>query len=104
MVGASGGLVIAGSWNEKPDASRIPLDSGTQELRRSRMCGRRHSPQVGQNRALPKALAYLFRMWPGAYWRMWTDGLIHSIHHRVLAHIKQLCEADVHRLPGQEQR
>jgi hypothetical protein len=25
-------------------------------------------------------------MWPAAYWRGWSDALIHSIHMRVLQH------------------
>lgn len=37
------------------------------------------------------------KMWPGAYWRIWTDGLIHSIHRRVFEYIKQLAEADAGR-------
>jgi len=56
------------------------------------------------NSRLEGTTTYQNRMWPGAYWRMWTDGLIHSIHHRVFAHIKQLSEADVRPLPGPERR
>lgn len=37
------------------------------------------------------------KMWPGAYWIIWTDGLIHSIHRRVFEYIKQLAEADAGR-------
>ena len=37
------------------------------------------------------------KMWPGAYWRIWTDGPIHSIHRRVFEYIKQLAEADAGR-------
>ncbi len=30
---------------------------------------------------------------PGEYWRLWSDGLIHAIHLRVLEHIKRETEA-----------
>jgi hypothetical protein len=33
-------------------------------------------------------------MYPATYWKAWSDGLIHAIHHRVLRHVKQLSEAD----------
>jgi hypothetical protein len=36
-------------------------------------------------------------MWPGMYWRLWTDAIIHSIHNRVFRHVKALAEADVRR-------
>ncbi len=35
---------------------------------------------------------YEFDMFPRPYWRLWSDGMIHAIHQRVLAHIKQLAE------------
>ena len=31
---------------------------------------------------------------PHAYWTIWSDWLIHRIHHRVLRHIKRLAEDD----------
>jgi uncharacterized membrane protein YhaH (DUF805 family) len=31
--------------------------------------------------------------WPQAYWREWSDGIVHRIHMRVLRHIKQQAEA-----------
>lgn len=37
---------------------------------------------------------YRHRMWPTAYWRVWSDGILHAIHRRVLAHVKRLAEAD----------
>jgi|HubBroStandDraft_6_1064221.scaffolds.fasta_scaffold10284_6 uncharacterized membrane protein YhaH (DUF805 family) len=40
---------------------------------------------------------YQNKMWPGMYWRLWTDAIIHSIHNRVFHHVKALAEADVHR-------
>jgi uncharacterized membrane protein YhaH (DUF805 family) len=38
---------------------------------------------------------YQNKMWPGFYWRLWTDAIIHSIHRRVFAQIKMLAESDV---------
>jgi uncharacterized membrane protein YhaH (DUF805 family) len=35
---------------------------------------------------------YQNRFWPGPYWRIWSDYIIHRIHYRVLAHIKNLAE------------
>lgn len=35
---------------------------------------------------------YKFDMFPQFYWTLWSDFLIHSIHERVLAHIKRLSE------------
>jgi len=34
-------------------------------------------------------------MAPGAYWRVWSDAIIHRIHLRVLRHIQRLAEAEV---------
>lgn len=38
--------------------------------------------------------SYQNKMWPGMYWRIWTDAIVHSIHHRVFEHVKKLAEAD----------
>jgi hypothetical protein len=35
---------------------------------------------------------YENRMWPGQYWRIWSDFIIHRIHNRVLKHIRKLSE------------
>lgn len=35
---------------------------------------------------------YENRFWPGAYWHLWSDYIIHRIHLRVLDHIKNLSE------------
>jgi hypothetical protein len=35
---------------------------------------------------------YSNRMWPAAYWHLWSDYIIHRIHGRVLDHIKTLAE------------
>jgi hypothetical protein len=35
---------------------------------------------------------YHHHMWPATYWRWWSDHIIHTIHLRVLRHVKQLSE------------
>lgn len=35
---------------------------------------------------------YSNRMWPQAYWGLWSDYIIHQIHYRVLNHVKSLSE------------
>jgi hypothetical protein len=35
---------------------------------------------------------YRHNMWPAAYWRLWSDFIIHRIHLRVLNHVKTLSE------------
>jgi len=35
---------------------------------------------------------YQNRYWPGVYWHLWSDAIIHRIHSRVLNHIKNLSE------------
>jgi hypothetical protein len=39
---------------------------------------------------------YLHHMWPAAYWRVWSDAIIHKIHLRVLGHVKRLAEGKSH--------
>jgi hypothetical protein len=36
---------------------------------------------------------YRNKMWPAAYWRLWSDAIVHNIHVRVFEHIKELAEA-----------
>lgn len=36
---------------------------------------------------------YRHGLWPEAYWRLWSDAIIHRIHLRVLRHIRSLAEA-----------
>jgi hypothetical protein len=36
---------------------------------------------------------YQHRLWPAAYWRLWSDAIIHRIHLRVLEHIRDKAEA-----------
>jgi hypothetical protein len=35
---------------------------------------------------------YRHNLWPAAYWRLWSDFIIHRIHLRVLNHVKRLSE------------
>ncbi|PYJ00313.1 MAG: hypothetical protein DME25_21040 [Verrucomicrobia bacterium] len=35
---------------------------------------------------------YHHTMWPAAYWQLWSDHIIHTIHRRVLLHVKNLSE------------
>ena len=35
---------------------------------------------------------YSVDMYPQLYWKVWTDSVIHAIHHRVLDHIRQVSE------------
>jgi len=37
---------------------------------------------------------YQNKMWPGEYWRLYTDSIVHTIHRRVFEHVKKLSEAD----------
>ncbi len=38
---------------------------------------------------------YYHRLWPSAYWKVWSDHMIHTIHKRVLNHVKELSEKPV---------
>ncbi len=40
---------------------------------------------------------YTQRFWPAGYWRLWSDYLLHSIHRRVLRHIRTKAEATARR-------
>ncbi len=35
---------------------------------------------------------YRHRIWPSAYWRLWSDAVLHRIHGRVLDHVRTLAE------------
>jgi hypothetical protein len=47
---------------------------------------------------------YENRMWPAAYWRGWSDMLIHEIHLRVLRHVRALSERRADREPAAGER
>jgi len=38
---------------------------------------------------------YRNAMWPAAYWRLWSDAVIHQVHMRVFEHVKSLSERGV---------
>ena len=52
------------------------------------------TPLEGGRTRLEGTTWYQHHMWPAAYWQVWSDLIIHRIHLRVLAHVKQLAEAD----------
>jgi hypothetical protein len=47
----------------------------------------------GERTRLVGTTWYSNRMWPAAYWNLWSDFIIHRIHGRVLTHIQKLAEA-----------
>jgi len=54
-------------------------------------------PLAGGGTRLEGTTTYRNKMWPGEYWRLWTDAIVHNIHRRVFEHVKRLAEADVQR-------
>jgi uncharacterized membrane protein YhaH (DUF805 family) len=50
------------------------------------------TPIPGSRTLLQGTTWYQNRFWPAAYWHLWSDYIIHRIHMRVLAHIKELAE------------
>ncbi len=56
----------------------VPLDGG----RRTRLIG---------------TTWYRHNLWPAGYWRLWSDGIIHRIHMRVLRHIAVISSANAAR-------
>lgn len=48
---------------------------------------------LGDHRTLLEGTTwYQNYFWPQAYWREWSDGIVHRIHMRVLQHVKQQAE------------
>jgi hypothetical protein len=52
----------------------------------------RLAPLPGGRTRLEGRTRYSMRLFPAAYWRLWSDALIHAIHGRVLEHIRTLAE------------
>jgi Polyketide cyclase / dehydrase and lipid transport len=52
----------------------------------------RISPLGARGTRLEGTTWYRHDLWPAAYWRLWSDAIIHRIHGRVLRHIKALAE------------
>jgi uncharacterized membrane protein YhaH (DUF805 family) len=50
-------------------------------------------PLEGNRTLLEGTTWYYHHMWPVNYWQLWSDYIIHTIHLRVLNHVKQLSEA-----------
>jgi uncharacterized membrane protein YhaH (DUF805 family) len=50
------------------------------------------TPQPDGGTRLEGTTHYRNAMWPAAYWRVWSDYIIHRIHLRVLEHIKEMAE------------
>lgn len=56
--------------------------------------------KIGPNKTrLEGTTWYRHNIWPAAYWRVWSDMIIHSIHSRVLNHIKTLSEKKKSKAP-----
>ena len=51
------------------------------------------TPLPGGKTLLRGSTLYQHGLWPAAYWRLWSDPIIHRIHDRVLRHIKTLAES-----------
>jgi uncharacterized membrane protein YhaH (DUF805 family) len=60
----------------------------------------RLEPLPGGRTRLVGTTWYENRMWPGRYWRLWSDALIHRIHRRVLRHVARSAETDARNAPG----
>ncbi len=52
------------------------------------------TPLPGGKTRLKGSTLYQHGLWPAAYWRLWSDPIIHKIHNRVLEHIKTLTERE----------
>ena len=57
----------------------------------------RLTPLPGGRTRVEGTTWYENRMWPEAYWRLWSDNLIHAIHRRVLGAIEARAERDAAR-------
>lgn len=50
------------------------------------------TPIPGGRTRLEGTTWYRHSMWPVSYWQLWSDRIIHTIHLRVLNHVKELAE------------
>ena len=50
------------------------------------------TPLPGGRTKLEGTTWYEHRLWPAKYWQLWSDQIIHTIHRRVLTHVKALSE------------
>lgn len=51
-------------------------------------------PLPGGRTRLEGRTWYVLDIAPAPYWALWTDGIVHAIHARVLEHVKRLSESD----------
>jgi uncharacterized membrane protein YhaH (DUF805 family) len=49
-------------------------------------------PLDGHRTLLEGTTWYYHHLWPADYWKIWSDYIIHTIHLRVLSHVKELSE------------
>jgi hypothetical protein len=42
---------------------------------------------------------YELSLYPALYWKLWSDGIVHAIHERVLTHVARLSEEDARASP-----
>ncbi len=54
----------------------------------------RLTPLEGGRTLLEGTTWYYHHLWPADYWQLWSDHIIHTIHMRVLNHVKDLSEKD----------
>ena len=52
------------------------------------------TPLAGNRTLLEGTTWYRHTMWPVRYWQFWSDHIIHTIHRRVLNHVKTLAETE----------
>ena len=96
------------AWDE-PRLLRFSVESGPPPMREWSPLFEAHPPHLdgflvserGQFELIPRpgggtllrgSTLYRHGLWPAAYWRLWSDPIIHRIHDRVLRHIKRLAE------------
>jgi hypothetical protein len=97
-------------WDE-PRLLRFAVTSNPRPMRESNPFGEIHPPhldgflvahrgefrltEIADGRTLLEGTTwYQHHLWPAAYWRLWSDAIIHRIHERVLEHIKRSAERE----------
>jgi hypothetical protein len=79
-------------WTPWPGPRPPHLDRGLHSTRGQFLL----EPLPGGRARLVGRTWYAVNMAPAAYWRLWGDAMIHTIHMRVLRHIAKLAESDAH--------